>query len=135
MDEEAGVMTSADEIMIMLKRSPDDPAQFSREYQETIGNVLAALRVDGVETKPRIFTMDAVGSVGGYTGEFIAMANALGPATIAALSGWLAGRNGRKVRIKVEGIEVEANSMKQLDEALRRVEQVKRDNEPKRVHE
>jgi len=46
----------------------------------------------------------------------------------------LAGRNGRKVRIKVDGIEVEASSMKQLDEALKRVEQVKRDNEPKRIH-
>lgn len=119
----------------MLKRSPDDPEQFSREYQETIGDVLAASRVDGVKTMPRIFTMDSVDAVGGYTGEFIAIAKALGPATIAALGGWLAGRNGRKVRIKVDGIEVEASSMKQLDEAIKRVEQVKRDSEPKRIHE
>ncbi len=128
-------MTSLDEITVVLKRSPDDPEQFSREYQETIGNVLAASWADGVKTMPRIFTMDAVDAVGGYTGEFIAIAKSLGPATIAALGGWLAGRNGRKVRIKVDGIEVEASSMKQLDEALKRVEQVKRDNEPKRIHE
>ncbi len=63
---------------VVLKRSPDDPEQFSSEYQETIGNVLAASRADGVNTMPRIFTMDAVDAVGGYTGEFIAIAKSLG---------------------------------------------------------
>jgi hypothetical protein len=75
--------------------------------------------------------MDAVDAVGGATGEFLAFAKILGPATIAALGGWLAGRDGRKVKIKVGEIEAEANSVKELDEVLERVGKIKHDNEPR----
>jgi hypothetical protein len=41
-----------------------------------------------------------------------------GVAVITALGGWLAGRSGRKVRIKIGDTEVEAGSVKELEQLL-----------------
>jgi hypothetical protein len=126
---------SPDEISFILKRSPEDEPQFSREYQADMGKVFTAFHNEGIKIKKTFFTLDAVDAVGGATGEFLAFAKILGPATVAAVGVWLAGRNGRKVKIKVGEIEAEANSVEQLDEVLERVGRIKRDNEPKRIHE
>jgi hypothetical protein len=128
-------MASLDGIRFILKRSPEDEPQFSREYQAEMGKVFTAFHSEGIKIQTTAFAMDAVDAVGGATGEFLAFAKILGPATIAAVGGWLAGRNGRKVKIKVGEIEAEANSVKQLDEVLERVEKINRDHEPKRIHE
>jgi hypothetical protein len=128
-------MASLDGIRFILKRSPEDEPQFSREYQAEMGKVFTAFHNEGIKIQTTAFAMDAVDAVGGATGEFLAFAKILGPATIAAVGGWLAGRNGRKVKIKVGEIEAEANSVKQLDEVLERVEKINRDHEPKRIHE
>ena len=79
--------------------------------------------------------MDGVDAVGGPTGIILALAKTLGPATIAASAAFLAGRNGRNVKIKVGEIEAEANSVKELDAVLERVEKIKHDNKPKHSHE
>jgi hypothetical protein len=100
-----------------------------------MGKVFTAFRNEGIKIQTTARTMDAVDAVGGATGQFLAFAKLLGPATIAAVGGWLAGRNGRKVKIKVGEIEAEANSVEQLDEVLERVGRIKRANEPKRIHE
>jgi hypothetical protein len=128
-------MASLDGIRFILKRSPEDEPQFSREYQAEMGKVFTAFHNEGIKIQTTAFAMDAVDAFGGATGEFLAFAKILGPATIAAVGGWLAGRNGRKVKIKVGEIEAEANSVKQLDEVLERVEKINRDHEPKRIHE
>jgi hypothetical protein len=128
-------MKSPDEIRFELKRSPEDDALFSREYQTSMGKVFSAFHNEGVKTIVTGFAMDAVDALGGATGEFLAFAKTPGPATIAALDGWLAGRNGRKVKIKVCDIEAEASSIKQLDEVLERAGRIKCDNEAKRIHE
>ena len=120
------------EIKFILKRSPEDGPQFSRDHQASIGEVFTAFHNEGIKIQATAFAMDAVDAVGGATGEFLAFAKVLGPATIAALGGWLAGRNGRKVKIKVGEIEAEANSVKELDEVLERVGKIKHDNEPRR---
>lgn len=120
-------MTEPDGIKIVLKRSPEDGPQFGREHQADISKVFSAFHDDGIKIQATAFAMDAVDAVGGATGEFLALAKILGPAAIAGLSGWLAGRNGRKVKIKVGDVEAEANSVKELDEVLKRVEKIKRD--------
>jgi hypothetical protein len=124
-------MPSLDEIKFVLKRSPEDGPQFSREHQASIGEVFTAFSKEGIKIQPRAFAMDAVDAVGGATGEFMAFAKVLGPAIVAALGGWLAGRNGRKVKIKVGEIEAEANSVKELDEVLERVGKIKHEKKPK----
>ena len=124
-------MPSPDEIKFVLKRSPEDGPQFSREHQASIGEVFTAFENEGIKIQPRSFAMDAVNALGGATGEFLVFAKVLGPAIVAALGGWLAGRNGRKVKIKVGEIEVEANSVKELDEVLERVGKIKHEKKPR----
>ena len=124
-------MPSPDAIKFVLKRSPEDGPQFSREHQASIGKVFTAFDNEGIKIQPRAFAMDAVDAVGGATGEFLAFAEVLGPAIVAALGGWLAGRNGRKVKIKVGQIEAEANSVKELDEVLERVGKIKHEKKPR----
>jgi hypothetical protein len=125
-------MSSPNEIKFVLKRSPGDGPQFGREYQASIGEVFTAFENEGIKIQPRAFAMDAVDAVGGATGEFLAFATVLGPAIVAALGGWLAGRNGRKVKIKVGEIEAEANSGKELDEVLERIGKIKHEKQLRR---
>jgi hypothetical protein len=124
-------MSSPDEIKFILERSPEDGPQFSREHQASIGEVFTAFHNEGIKIQATAFAMDAVDAVGGATGEFLAFVKVLGPATIGALGGWLAGRNGRKVKIKVGEIEAEANTVKDLDQVLERVGKIKHENKPK----
>ena len=128
-------MAPSDGMKIVLKRSPEDPPQFSREYKADMGKVFTALHNEGTKFEATAFAMDGVDAVGGATGEILALAKTLGPATIAAIAAFLAGRNGRKVKIKVGEIEAEANSVKELNAVLERVEKIKHDNKPKHSHE
>lgn len=130
------VRDRSDDLTLALERAPADSPQFSPEYQGELSRMLRELRGTGLEVRPRIFFMDAVDAGGGLTGELTVAVRTLGPVigtVVGSLGTWLASRSGRKIRIKVDGIEVEANSMKQLDEALKRVNQIKRENEPKRI--
>ena len=126
-------MASPDGIKIILKRAPDDPPQFSRENQDRMNAVLAAFRDAGVNTRSTARGFDSADAVGGFTGEFLAFAKVFGPAAIAGLSGWLAGRNGRKVRIKIGEIEVEANSKADVEKLLDRALEVKQSTEPAKI--
>ena len=132
---EGDPMAPSDGIKIVLKRSPEDLPQFSPEYQADMGKVFTALHNEGTKFEATAFAMDGVDAVGGATGEILALAKTLGPATIAAIAAFLAGRNGRKVKIKVGEIEAEANSVKELNAVLERVEKIKHDNKPKHSHE
>ena|SRR6267154_5904402 len=118
------------EMTFTLKRSPDDAPQFSQEHQASIAAVFAAFRNEGLDIRATAFAMDAVDSAGGATGDFLALAKALGPPIVAALTGWLAGRSGRKVRVKVGDIEAEAHSVKELDKILARIATIAHDNSP-----
>jgi hypothetical protein len=128
-------MSSPDKIRFILKRSPEDEAQFNREHQARMGKVFTAFYNEGIKIEATALAMDAADAVGGAAGEFLAFAKALGPATIGALGVWLTDRNGRKVKIKIGKIEMEANSVKQLDEVMERLGRIKCGNEPKRIHE
>ncbi|MFT3687959.1 hypothetical protein [Paenirhodobacter sp.] len=63
--------------------------------------------------------------------EFTIMAKELGPAAITAIGGWFVGRLGRKARLRVGDIEVEAGSVKEVEKllALARKQAVEHTNE------
>ena len=137
------LMSSSFAIELALNPSPTDYRIFGEERPESMVGVLTAFEQDGISILESSCSEDDVpepgvcysSNIGPLANEVVAFATALGPASIAALGGWLAGRNGRKVKIKVGEIEAEANSVKQLDEVLKRVGAMKYYNEPKRIHE
>jgi hypothetical protein len=57
------------------------------------------------------------------------------PSLGTLLGVWLQARFGRKVRIKVGDIEVEARTAEEVDALLKQALEVKKANEPKLIHE
>ena len=57
------------------------------------------------------------------------------PPLAAALATWIGTRAGRKVKIKVGEVEIEAGSAKEVKDLLDQAQEFKRANEPKRIHE
>jgi hypothetical protein len=52
-----------------------------------------------------------------------------------AVGAWLHARYGRKARIKIGDIEVEAQTGKEVEQLLERAQDFKNRNEPKKIHE
>ncbi|WP_085787624.1 hypothetical protein [Ketogulonicigenium robustum] len=87
--------------------------------KEDAGEFRTILKEQDIKYSERAFIRDSAGS-GGITflGEFTMMATTLGPAVIGAIGGWVAARQGRKVRVKMGDIEAEAGSVEQVKELL-----------------
>ena len=58
-----------------------------------------------------------------------------GPGLVAAIGTWLATRAGRKVKIKVGDVEIEASNADEIKDLLAQAQAFKQANEPKRIHE
>lgn len=103
-------------LQVYLVRAVDGEApMFSAEYQDVLRQFSRATR----PTSQRGFAMDSIDAVGGGLGEFLFKGGSLllpviGPAAVA----YLTGRFGRKVKMKVKDVEVEAASVEQLQEIL-----------------
>ena len=108
-------------VRFYLLNAPDEPPKFSAEGQSGIRNVVMALRDKQVEADASFMRMDAVDAVGGYTGEIALLLQAVGPVLIGVLVAWLQSRAGRKVRLKFDGIEVEANNAQEVADMLKKV--------------
>ncbi|RQS57832.1 hypothetical protein DID96_36530 [Burkholderia sp. Bp8963] len=78
------------------------------------------MRADGVIRVSAItFTMDSVGASGSLVGEFvIPLAQVIGPVLGGAAVAWLQGRAGRKLRLKVGDLEVEARTPEEIGQLL-----------------
>ncbi|PRE09674.1 hypothetical protein C6P78_27665 [Burkholderia multivorans] len=64
-------------------------------------------------------TLDAVDAVGGYTGEIAVLIQAVSPVLTGILGAWLQSKAGRKVRLKIGDIEVEAGTVQEAEQLLR----------------
>lgn len=100
---------AAGEGAIKLVRAPSDPALYSPEYQADFRSVLEELGKAGLKADASFMTMDSPGAGGGYTGEIIIPLLQFGSPFIGGIIGaWLQGKYGRKIRVKVGDVEVEA---------------------------
>lgn len=92
--------------------------QISVLPKEDAGEIRTIFRESDIRYSERMFTRDSV--EGGVTllGEFTIMAKTLGPVVIGSIGGWVAARQGRRVRIKMGDIEAEASSVKEVEELL-----------------
>lgn len=57
------------------------------------------------------------------------------PEAASILVAWLAGRNGRKVRIKIGDLEAEARTPEELEKILKKAHEIQQRNEPKKIYE
>jgi hypothetical protein len=112
----------AGEITFELVRAPDDPPVYDDTIQSELSAFSKALRAGGVSYSQLAIAMDAVDATGYPLAEFII--RTLGPPAIAlvtgAVTGWLAGRGGRKARVKIGDIEAEAQTPLEVEDLLKK---------------
>ena len=129
---------------MIFDRSPDD------SQLEGVEEVIRALRQSGVVVAPQpqipslgkliisvlfpwMFAPGVIGVVppvvggmfgaSGYVGEFIVtLAPTIGPMLGTILGAWLQARYGRKVRVKFDDVEIEAQTPEQVETLLARLE-------------
>jgi hypothetical protein len=126
-----------DQLEIGLIPAGDDPQWETSGYQAELQRFEAALNQEGLEIQAFVRSRKSAEFTSSpLVGDFLVLAKTLGPAAIAAIGGWLAGRNGRKVRIKIGDIEAEARTPEEVEKLLAIARDIKREGEPKRiVHE
>jgi hypothetical protein len=116
-------MERAVTLRLTFVRSTDDEAAFSPNYQTELRQFYQLVRADNVRINAVAFTMDSVVASGGLVGEFvIPLAQVIGPVLGGAAVAWLQGRAGRKLRLKVGDIEVEARTPKEIEQLLERAQ-------------
>ena len=106
-------------LTLILTGAPDDPAVADPEYQRGLRAVSGALREAGILSAQRRMTFDADGAAGYSLGQYIiSLAPVAGPVIGVAVGAWITARSGRKLRIKVGDIEMEANSPAEIDHLM-----------------
>ena len=108
-------------VRFYLVSAPDEPPKYSAEVQSGIRSVVTALRDSQIPADASFMTMDAVDAVGGYTGEIALFLQSVSPVLTGILGAWLQSRAGRKLRLKFDDIEVEANNPQEVTDMLQNV--------------
>ncbi|WP_244851811.1 hypothetical protein [Caballeronia sp. SL2Y3] len=113
-------------VGLRLTRASDDPAVQDPAFQAELRTFSGTLQSAGVSFSQRAMTFDAVDTTGYALAEYVI--KELGPAAIGvigtAVGAWISGRSGRKVRLKVGDIEVEARTVEEVDQLLLRAHAV-----------
>ena len=107
-------------IGIKLKRAPDDPAERDPGFQaelQTFGDLLDSA---GIHYSQRT-KVQASATVSVYQLAEYVIKN-MGPTAIGvvgtAIGAWINGRSGRKVSLKIGNVEVEARTIKEVEQLL-----------------
>jgi hypothetical protein len=123
------------DLQVTLLPAADDPYGLTPAYQQELRGFEQAFRGEGlpIAAKPALAKM-----AGGpfLSGEFVLkLADKIGPPLIAAIAGWLHGRSGRKVRLKIGDVEVEAPTMKEVEKLVALVSEIQHRSQRKVVDE
>lgn len=112
-------MSSTLRVQVRLLRAADDAAAFGESYQAELRQFKQHLQAAGLEVSPTFAVFDSPGAGGGLTGQFLL---SWAPTAVSILSilsvvavTWMNGKAGRKLRLKVGDVELEANSPAEID--------------------
>src|ERR1700689_2224507 len=105
------------DLTVTLIPAPDDPSLRTPAYQAELRRFHEHLTSNGVTVSTYAISLREAWAPESlpatYLGDFtIKLVGLIGPPLIAGIAGWLHGRSGRRVRMKVGEIEVEAPTMK-----------------------
>lgn len=109
-------MVYQEQVTFILEAAPDDPKVSTPEFQEGLSEVSTALRDSDIKYSQRIMMFDSVDVPGYGLGQFtLAFAAIAAPVIGVAFGAWITGRAGRKLKLKVGDVELEANSPAEID--------------------
>lgn len=117
------------ELHLTFLPAPDDPDYRERAYQNELEKVEQSLQASVPDVQSVSYFQKSATGGSWLTGEFIMYLSALGTPLGALLGSWITAKFGRKVKIKVDDIEVEAANLEQIDELLNRVREFKAEND------
>jgi hypothetical protein len=121
-EEERWRRDNPGKVRFYLRRAPDEPPTFSAEGQSVLRKVISALHDNHIDAVTPIMALDSVEATGGYTGEIAVLIQAVSPILTAILGAWLQSKAGRKVRLKVGDVEVEARTVEEAEQLLQRAQ-------------
>jgi hypothetical protein len=128
-----GADVQAKDLEITLIPSPDDPSLESEHYQAVIRDFDSAFRAHGLIPSSRVLLMESAGNeVAPHLGVFAVNLKDALPVIGSVLTGWFAGRFGRKVRVRVGDIEVETNTVADAEKLIAKAQELKRSKTPKK---
>lgn len=101
------------ELKLIIVPAPDD-LPFSKEYQKVLLDLLQALRAEGLEVSSPISTRDAVGAIGGYSGQFVVGSIVAFAAVIKSVQKLIEtiidARDGRKLELRIGPSRLEGSA-------------------------
>src|SRR5438045_1224908 len=107
-------------LLLTLNPAETDPPLRSPEYQDSLLQIRDALFENGMPPSTVIELQESeAASQTVLTGSFsIELVKVVGPMLVGIVATWLAGRYGRKVRLKVGDIEAEARTVEEVETLL-----------------
>jgi hypothetical protein len=121
---------NTEKLVLSLTPAEADPPLRSSEYQQGLAEVVSALSTQGMKVSSLVELEESAGSsetplLGTFT---VDLAKAVGPwlATVGvAVAAWLKARYGRKVRLKVGDIELEARTPEEVGKLIAHVKKLR----------
>lgn len=133
-EEERWRRENPGKVRFYLRQAPDEPPTFSVEGQAALRKVVSAIRENHVKVDAPVMALDSAEAVGGFTGEIAVLVQAVSPILTGILGAWLQSKAGRKVRLKVGDIEVEARTVEEADQLLQRAQALQASQESAKGH-
>lgn len=103
----------------------NEPEYRDADRQRELYGIEAALKADGHKVQSQAYIQKSGTGASWLTGDFLMHLSALGTPVGALAGSWITARLGRKVRIKVGDIEVEAATVKQAETLIERAKAIK----------
>lgn len=103
---------------------PDDPEYKDPAYQQELHGIQEELKALGNKVQARANFQKAASGGSWLTGDFLMQLSALGTPLGTLFGVWITAKLGRKVKIKVGDIEVEAGTMNEVDHLLDRAREI-----------
>lgn len=113
------------DLRIELLPSAGDPDWGSEAYQTAVAQVQEALICLNPHISCEMLVMESADSISLLFGVFHAALSRLAPGAGKVFESWFAAKTGRKVRLKVGDIEVEAHSVAEVERLLERAQEIK----------
>ena len=102
-------------LSVELLTAEDEPPRKDPSVQKGYRAFQTILDDAGVKSSQRTMFLDGCGALGYPLGAFILdFTTAVVPVLQVAVAGWFVTRKGRKVRLKLDGVEFEANTVEEL---------------------
>lgn len=114
------------QLKIKLVAAADDQPTKSTSIQQDYRSFRSTLDDAGVKYSQRSMVFDSTEALGYSLGEFaIEFTKTVSPVLTAAVAGWFLARKGRKIRLEMDGVILEASSIKEMERLVELHESVR----------